>query len=266
MEEEVRSGRKALIVCNHVRSAQTLAKALRASLSGSGKEVCLFHGRFNMRDRKAKETALSSAALPDVLVATQVVEVSLDISFDVGFLEPAPIDALAQRMGRVNRKGSVPPAPIFIAGKPISGHPLYDTDRTQRTVELLAGITEPISEQDLTAICDNVYQHGYVGKDQMEFEKRLNSQLFTRFEEKLVAGEHQNWIDQVIEDQNGRADVLPKELKSKYDTLIQQKLWLEADALLVNVYTANLSKFICKESDPWTIDLPYSEHDGLRAP
>ena len=263
MEEEVRSGRKILVVCNHVRSAQILAKALRASLSGSRKEVCLFHSRFNMRDRKTKETVLSSDTLPDVLVATQVIEVSLDISFDVGFFEPAPIDALAQRMGRVNRKGLKPPASISIANEQMSSHKLYNPEWTHLTLQFLADITEPISEQDLTAICDVIYQHGYTGEDQRTFEERLNSRMFTHFEEKLVAGEHENWIDQVIERENGRADVLPLSLASDYRKCMEQKRWLDADALLINTYTANLSKYINANADPWTINLPYSEHNGL---
>ena len=40
-----------------------------------------------------------------ILVATQIVEVSLDISYDVLFTEVAPIDALVRRLGRDNRRG-----------------------------------------------------------------------------------------------------------------------------------------------------------------
>ncbi len=110
-------GLSVLVVCNHVRSAQLLARELRRRLGEGNDNVCLFHGRFNMRDRRSKENALASKSLPKVLVATQVVEVSLDISFDVGFFEAAPIDALAQRMGRVNRGGNnkILPAPIAVA-------------------------------------------------------------------------------------------------------------------------------------------------------
>jgi CRISPR-associated endonuclease/helicase Cas3 len=41
--------------------------------------------------------------LAKILVATQMVEVSLDLDFQQGFAELAAIDALVQRMGRINR-------------------------------------------------------------------------------------------------------------------------------------------------------------------
>jgi CRISPR-associated endonuclease/helicase Cas3 len=38
-----------------------------------------------------------------LLVGTQAIEVSLDIDYDVIFTELAPLDALLQRFGRINR-------------------------------------------------------------------------------------------------------------------------------------------------------------------
>ncbi|MDZ7763228.1 MAG: helicase-related protein [Melioribacteraceae bacterium] len=38
-----------------------------------------------------------------IVVSTQVVEVSLDISFDLMITETAPLDSLIQRFGRINR-------------------------------------------------------------------------------------------------------------------------------------------------------------------
>jgi len=135
IEAAADAGLQVLVVCNHVRSAQSMAIALRERLGDDEAKVSLFHSRFNLRDRRSKEAILAAKKLPCVLVATQVVEVSLDISFDVGFFEAAPIDALAQRMGRVNRQGrALSPARIVIAGKSISKHRLYDTNRTEATV------------------------------------------------------------------------------------------------------------------------------------
>lgn len=259
----VTSGRSVLVVCNHVRSAQKVAGALRKILGEEEERVCLFHGRFNMHDRKDKEKRLTSGRLPLVLVATQVVEVSLDISFDLGFFEPAPIDALVQRMGRVNRQGETP-APIFIVRSSLSDHRLYDSERKNRTLELLDEKKGPVAEQDLTAICDEVYKSGYLGDDKRMFEERLNHSFLSNFENEVAAGEHEPWIDKVIERAEGRADVLPVCLKQEYDNLVKKKQWLDADALLVNTYTAGLGSALNKQTDPWIVDLPY-DRDGLHS-
>lgn len=74
--------------------------------------VTVFHARFAMADRLAIETAIldrfgksGSAAgrRGQIVVATQVVEQSLDIDFDEMVTDLAPIDLLIQRAGRVHR-------------------------------------------------------------------------------------------------------------------------------------------------------------------
>jgi CRISPR-associated endonuclease/helicase Cas3 len=263
IEEAVNNGLKVLVVCNHVRSAQKVACALRKRLGEGEDRVCLFHGGFHMRDRKAKEATLAGGSLPAILVATQVVEVSLDISFGIGFFEAAPIDALAQRMGRVNRRGeATQPAPIVVSRTPISKHRLYDSERTADTLTLLSGLTEPISEQGLTEICNSVYREGYVGDDRLKFEERLNNTLFTRFEDELIAGQHEQWIEKVIENQDGRAEVLPIGLQPEYHAFVDEKRWLDADSLLVNVYVSGLRDALDKSVEPWVVNLPYGR-DGL---
>ena len=263
--EAANCGQHVLVVCNHVASAQKMATALRAKLGEDENTVCLFHGRFNMRDRKDKEAKLSGKSLPRVVVATQVVEVSLDISFDVGFFEAAPIDALVQRMGRVNRQGTAP-KPIRIARSAISPHQIYPKQLTQQTLALLAERQGPLSERDLTEICNTVYEAGYVGKDKRNFEELLNHKLFTSFEHEVVAGEHYDWIEQVIEDKDGRADLLPKCLKKDHSKLIRDKRWLDADALLINSYTSNLAAYLEKSDDPWMVNLNYDSKNGLYPP
>jgi len=61
-----------------------------------------------------------------ILVATQVVEISLDIDFDLMFTDTAPIDSLIQRFGRVNRKKDESnPGNIYIYSK-TDIKPYYD--------------------------------------------------------------------------------------------------------------------------------------------
>ncbi|WP_456365599.1 CRISPR-associated helicase Cas3' [Thermococcus sp.] len=96
------SSRPVLIACNSVDRAVTTYKVLREN----GFRVLLLHSRFTHGDRGSKERALLERMTDyDFVVATQVVEVSLDVSFSTILTEPAPLDALVQRFGRVNRQG-----------------------------------------------------------------------------------------------------------------------------------------------------------------
>ncbi len=74
--------------------------------------LSLFHSRFAMIDRQQLESATlsffgkeSTAEMRRgrVLIATQVVEQSLDLDFDVMISDLAPIDLIIQRMGREHR-------------------------------------------------------------------------------------------------------------------------------------------------------------------
>ena len=90
----------ALIACNTVDRAVEVYKQLKSL----GYRVMLLHSRFTYGDREGLERRLRNN-LNSFVVATQVVEVSLDISFKTILTEPAPLDALIQRFGRVNRQG-----------------------------------------------------------------------------------------------------------------------------------------------------------------
>ncbi|NLP42923.1 MAG: CRISPR-associated helicase Cas3' [Veillonellaceae bacterium] len=90
-----------LVVVNRVDRAIKLVSLLERY----DKDVVLLHSRFNARDRGTKEQQLS-ATPGKILVATQVVEVSLNIDYDTGFFELAPLESLLQRAGRVNRMGN----------------------------------------------------------------------------------------------------------------------------------------------------------------
>ena len=74
--------------------------------------VCLFHARFTLGDRlrleREVEEHFGKHSTPErrkgqVIVATQVVEQSLDLDFDFMVTDLAPIDRIIQRAGRVHR-------------------------------------------------------------------------------------------------------------------------------------------------------------------
>jgi len=95
-------------VCNTVGRAQDVYAALKVLDPGCA--VSLLHSRYTRADRTAAEDTLKARFGPDVsrphravVVATQVLEQSLDLDFDVLITEIAPLDLLLQRLGRVMR-------------------------------------------------------------------------------------------------------------------------------------------------------------------
>jgi len=100
------------IVCNTVEKSQKVFEKLQSLLSELNLKlnlklnIELLHSRFIYKHRCEKEDKINRWIREKksfILVATQVVEVSLDISFDFMVTECAPLEALVQRFGRVNR-------------------------------------------------------------------------------------------------------------------------------------------------------------------
>lgn len=112
VQHELRDGGCALVVRNTVKDAQRVATMLDETLDC---DVILAHSRFLAADRATRDADLVHRFGPAsgtgtrphkaVVVATQVVEQSLDVDFDVLITDLAPIDLLFQRIGRLHRHG-----------------------------------------------------------------------------------------------------------------------------------------------------------------
>lgn len=96
------------VLMNTVRQAQKVYSALESCFDG---ERLLFHAQFPAERRKKIEEDCVAKFGKDksnrppkaILVATQVVEQSLDVDFDAMLTAVAPIDLVLQRMGRIFR-------------------------------------------------------------------------------------------------------------------------------------------------------------------
>lgn len=102
-------GAKVAVICNLVADAQHIARQLAALTTIP---VDLFHSRFRFIDRQQIEQDITRyygkdeqhrAAGGRILVATQVVEQSLDLDFDWMLTQLCPVDLLFQRLGRLHR-------------------------------------------------------------------------------------------------------------------------------------------------------------------
>jgi len=110
LADALREGGCAAVICNTVRRAQQVYEAIKEAAFVPSEDLLLFHGRFPFAWRKGiEETVLnrfgkeSTGTRSGVVVATQVIEQSLDLDFDLMVSDLAPVDLLIQRAGRLHR-------------------------------------------------------------------------------------------------------------------------------------------------------------------
>jgi CRISPR-associated endonuclease/helicase Cas3 len=258
--------KKVLVVCNYVATSQEVAKNLKAK----GIEFSLLHARFNQEDRFKIEKKITDINPPRVLVATQAVEVSLDIDYHCGYIEPAPIDALAQRFGRINRKGEREPALVTVFEKQsVPNGRIYDKSLVDKTVELLRQ-KDVLSEKDLVEILNDVYREGYKGEVEKKYKEGLNNTDIVEFDKHLIAGTYRDWVDTIIEKTDEQVEVLPENLSERYKGHIKNNEYLKAKMLLVPVRIGQFNKVKAKnlvskdtELEEYVVFLPYSPETGL---
>ena len=106
IDKGISQNEKVLVVVNRINRAQTIFEKLEILHPTIPK--MMLHSRYKRSDRANLEAKIKSEfdekENPCIVVATQVVEVSLDISFDRMITDAAPLDSMIQRFGRVNRK------------------------------------------------------------------------------------------------------------------------------------------------------------------
>ncbi len=236
--DAVRKGQRVLIVANRVTQAQEIYRRLSEDLSG----VLLLHSRFTRRDRVAKENTIMNALRGkggedvNVLVATQVVEVSLDISFDTIFTEVAPVDDLLQRFGRVNRYGEHPDGVEVHVATSFNAdrlRPVYDLDRLQTTLERAPGDGTPLTTEVATSWVHAVYKDGWTSKECQKFEQARGS--FQKVLSSLRPLHHFVEMEQEFYGLFQSVEVLPVRLFSEYHEHWKNKRYLLAHQLLVPI-------------------------------
>ena len=94
-----------IVIVNTINRAKELYRLLKLIIPEDN--LFLLHSQFTFRDRRQKEIEINKLKRkrPWILVSTQAIEISVDISCDIMHTELAPIDAIGQRGGRLNRGG-----------------------------------------------------------------------------------------------------------------------------------------------------------------
>lgn len=172
LEHAFQNNEKVLVVYNTIKEAQEHFKEFSQNPAYQNVRMMLIHSRFKRKDRIDLEMKLKKefngdgselygkGISPCLVVSTQVVEVSLDISFDRMITQSAPLDSLIQRFGRINRKRRKETERIY---RPI--HVIKPNERTKpynkeivlKSFEELPDHGNILKERTLQQKIDNVY-------------------------------------------------------------------------------------------------------------
>lgn len=270
----IREGQRVLIVANRVAQAQAIYQELKKQADG----VYLLHSRLARRDRLKREQKVikslrgETEMLVRALVATQVVEVSLDVSFDTLFTEVAPVDDLLQRFGRVNRYGEHPDGVEVHVARQFEGDRLkfvYDLERIEATIDRapMDGtlLTVPIAADWV----HKVYQEGWTDRERQRFE-----QAETAFSQLLKDIRPLRHLDEGREEFNGlfqSVEVLPSPLFEEYVEHQNAKRHLLAHQLFVPIplgafHKLRKAKRLSRLADgTWLADAAYDAKLGLHS-
>ena len=189
--DALKAGEKVAIVVNTVAQAQKTYMRWKEILETSllPCNVMCYHSTFIMRDREHKEKILlekNELGCPkavDLVIATQAIEVSLDISFDVMYSECTPLDSLIQRAGRCNRVGNSQKKGRFIIFpvSEIAQKYVYRdaVEIVSRTVKAIQAHRGALTESELGEMLEDVYSDFILYSEGYEQAKQAVKELLS---------------------------------------------------------------------------------------
>lgn len=206
------------VILNTVERAKRFYLDLKEKL-GNKANIMLYHSQFTYTDRIRKENEIYQRVKnkPFILIATQVIEISLDISCDVMYSEIAPPDAIGQRAGRLNRKGKEWKNEIEHVLKifDVENSLPYEEDLIKKSKDVLEAHQRPVNYREIKEFCDRVYE---------AYNLEESSILLRKFKESTIFGEH--WTKIATEDEEGLKFKVREE-KIQHIDVIPEQIFLE---------------------------------------
>ncbi|NJM47991.1 MAG: CRISPR-associated helicase Cas3' [Alkalinema sp. RU_4_3] len=158
VEQEMADGGKVLWVCNQVN----VAIAVYQEAKRRGLNAVLYHSRFRYEDRvehhRAVVNGFKPGGPPILAIATQVAEMSLDLSATLLVTQIADPAGLIQRLGRLNRKycGHALDAILY---PPESRYP-YEAEDLKQGQRLIQAHSGEVNQAELAAWLEQSSEQG----------------------------------------------------------------------------------------------------------
>jgi CRISPR-associated endonuclease/helicase Cas3 len=232
IQDHLNHNKKVLVVCNTVLQSQKVFDYL------TSEHKVLLHSSFNANDRNKKEKKLFGDEVK-LLVGTQAIEVSLDIDYDVIFTEPAPLDALIQRFGRVNRKREKGISDCFVfKDRNRSDKFIYKNENVIKRTILILEETEKlekgiIKESELQKMIDFVYPE-WDNSDKEDFDK-VSTLLNHYIENEMKPFIYNQKQEEDFYKEFDGVKVLPGCFLNEYRELLNKNEFIKAENLKVQI-------------------------------
>jgi len=202
----IKDGGCACVIMNTVKDAQEVYAAAK-SLADNETSVILFHSKFLAKDRKnIEERCIRTFGKEEgnrpkkaLLVATQVVEQSLDVDFDYMISALAPVDLLLQRAGRLHRHNRARPQgvknpkfTVLINGEDVKDYGIervYNSLISEQTQKSISKINKVKIPEDIRPLIEEVY-----GKIPEPNEAGYEDWVRLRSEQAVMEGKAKNVV------------------------------------------------------------------------
>lgn len=218
---------KVLWVCN------TVGDAVRVLQNKEAEHLpaLIYHSRFRYRDRVERQkdvlAAFAPTSPPSLVVATQVCEMSLDLSADLLITSLAPLPALVQRMGRLNRFATEGSPIRRCLVYPFSGKPY---DRLEH-------------KQQMSAARETIVALANRSCSQADLAARLNAMWTTERWTETSAWLHGGWQSKPLPPREGEYTI----------TMIREE---DLEDISHELGPEKAGRWTAQRLVPWTIPMP----------
>lgn len=235
--EKWQVNKSALIVVNTIKRSIEIYNELKKKLEELGYSVPVYYLSTNIIPKNRKKVIdevrnIIKANKQVILVSTQTIEAGVDLDFDIGFRDFAPLDSLVQTAGRINREGKKGLyCPVYIVQLEKDNHYIYNLSHRESTLKLLKTNKE-IKEDEYKKLIEKYYDsaldRGISDKSHSIWDKGIIKLDFEALKEFKLINNIDDIVDVFIE-----YDEIASNLADAYEALLKYEDYFDYDLDLV---------------------------------